>query len=50
MLLNSKKLVGQKPFWNRFVWLPMPLPIFETHRDLPKLTGSSAALTFVGGA
>ena len=50
MLPNSKKLVGQKPFWKRFVWLPLPLPILEAHRGLPELTGSSASLTFVGDA
>lgn len=50
MFPNFKKLVGQKPSWNRFVWLPLPLPIFEAHRGLPKLTGLSAASAFVGDA
>lgn len=44
------KLVGEKPFWSRFVWWPLPLPIFEAHRGLPKLTGLSAAPAFVGDA
>lgn len=48
------KLVGEKPSSNCFVWLPLalplPLPIFEAHRGLPKLTGLSAAPAFAGDA
>lgn len=44
------KLVGEKPSSNRFAWLPLPLPIFEAHLGLPKLTGLSAAPAFVGDA
>lgn len=54
MFLNFKKLVGQKPSWTRFVWLPLALPLqlpnFEARRGLPKLTGLTAAPAFVGDA
>lgn len=49
-MFPNLKLVGEKPSRNRFVWLPLQLPNFETHPGLPKLTGLSAAQAFVGDA
>ena len=49
-MFPNLKLVGEKPSRNRFVWLPLPLPIFEAHLGLPKLTGLSAASAFEGDA
>lgn len=49
-MFPNLKLVGEKPSSNRFVWLSLPLPIFEAHFGLPELTGLSAAPAFVGDA